>query len=185
VSDDHFLSRWSKRKLAANRGEVAEKPAPPPAGAPSDATPAIAAPAQAQPAEPLPPVESLTAESDFSPFMRPGTDPGVKREALKVLMRDPRFNVMDGLDVYIDDYSKPDPIPAEWMSQLSQLARLGDYRPPEAEIAEKGENAPAPAQIESKPEPEQTVAEVPSDERSDEPSDTVNKGDGGTKVQQS
>ena len=30
---------------------------------------------------------------------------------MKKLFTDPHFNVMDGLDTYIDDYRKPDPIP--------------------------------------------------------------------------
>ena len=30
---------------------------------------------------------------------------------MKKLFSDPHFNVMDGLDTYIDDYGKPDPIP--------------------------------------------------------------------------
>ena len=60
---------------------------------------------------PLPPVESLTPESDFTPFMKPEVDGETRREALKTLFDDPRFNVMDGMDVYVDDYSKPDPDP--------------------------------------------------------------------------
>ena len=86
--------------------------------------------AEAEPPEPLPPVESLTPESDFTPFMRPGVDPATKRAALRVLVRDPRFNVMDGLDVYIDDYTKPDPLPEGWLEKLNQVAHLGHYQPP-------------------------------------------------------
>jgi hypothetical protein len=33
--------------------------------------------------------------------MQPGVDPALKRQALRTLVRDPRFNVMDGLDIYI------------------------------------------------------------------------------------
>jgi hypothetical protein len=127
VSDD-FLSRWSRRKVAARKGDLAE-PAPP-APQSEREPPAERAQSEAEsapPAEPLPPIESLTAESDFSPFMRPEVDAGTRREALKVLLRDPRFNVMDGLDVYIDDYSKPDPLPAEWLGQLNQMKHLGHY----------------------------------------------------------
>ena len=50
----------------------------------------------------LPPVDTLTIESDFTKFMRPGVDEVQKRGALKKLFSDPRFNVMDGLDTYID-----------------------------------------------------------------------------------
>ena len=63
-------------------------------------------------------------------------DPGVRREALKVLLRDPRFNVMDGLDVYIDDYSKPDPLPPEWLAQMNQMKHLGHYIEKVLEVTE-------------------------------------------------
>src|SRR5437899_8498343 len=39
-------------------------------------------------------------------------------------LHDPHFNVMDGLDTYIDDYSKPDPIPEEMLKSLKQANRL-------------------------------------------------------------
>src|SRR5262245_1650512 len=116
MADEPFLSRWSKRKTEARAGKRPEEPAPEPARVHAAAQPP-GAPA-AEPAAPLPPVESLTPESDFTGFMKPEVDESVKREALKTLFTDPRFNVMDGLDVYIDDYSKPDPLPPEWLGQL-------------------------------------------------------------------
>ena len=57
------------------------------------------------------PVESLTHDSDFSAFLQPQVEEALKRAALKKLFCDPRFNVMDGLDTYIGDYTQPDPIP--------------------------------------------------------------------------
>ena len=65
-----------------------------------------------------PPVESLTFDSEFAQFLKPDVDETIKRAALRKLLRDPRFNVMDGLDTYIDDYTKADPIPAELLKQL-------------------------------------------------------------------
>lgn len=66
----------------------------------------------------LPPLESLTPESDFRPFMRAGTDSATRNAALKRLFADPQFNVMDGLDVYIDDYGKTEPIPPALLGRL-------------------------------------------------------------------
>ena len=43
--------------------------------------------------------------------------------ALKKLFSDPHFNVMDGLDTYIDDYGKPDPIPPSMLRAHSQNRR--------------------------------------------------------------
>lgn len=76
----------------------------------------------------LAPLESLSFESDFGAFMRAKVDEGVRRAALKKLFSDPRFNIMDGLDVYIDDYSKEDPIPPGMLAQL-QHARTTLFGP--------------------------------------------------------
>ena len=65
-------------------------------------------------------MESLTFESDFTAFLRPEVDDKLKRAALKQLFRDPRFNVMDGLDTYIDDYTKADPIAPDVLADLLQ-----------------------------------------------------------------
>ena len=114
------FSRWSRRKLEG----AAEKPAPAPTSshAAAAAPPLATASGASVPSAPveLPPVESLTFESDFTAFLRPGVDDKVKRAALKQLFRDPRFNVMDGLDTYIDDYTKADPIPPDMLADLLQ-----------------------------------------------------------------
>lgn len=123
----NFLSRWSRRKLektgAAPVQPQAEAPASPdvPAGQPAGTgTEPVAEIAAEGTAEPLPSVDSLTPASDFTPFMRSTVDPDVKTAALKQLFKDPHFNVMDGLDTYIEDYSIPDPIPDAMMKTLYQ-----------------------------------------------------------------
>jgi hypothetical protein len=148
--DGFSLKRWSRRKLEAAR--TAESPLDPgPSAVPiATAVPdaptgaAVTLPPAPVPAAPtaLPPVESLTIDSDFTAFFQPKVDESLKRIALKKLFADPHFNVMDGLDVYIDDYSKSIPIPPEILEQLVSLrlimnppAAPGD-RPPEAGAAE-------------------------------------------------
>jgi hypothetical protein len=147
------LRRWSRRKHAAARDERLPSPAAPPAhGAPARADDAVlrengaSAPAPLTGAPPapipahespaLPPVDSLTFESDFTPFMRKDVDDGVRRSALRKLLRDPRFNVMDGLDVDIDDYSKPSPIEPELVRTLAQARYLFD--PPKTRVNAEG-----------------------------------------------
>lgn len=100
---EEFLSRWSRRKREAREAPPAAAPARPPE-------------AEAPPV--LPPLETLTPDSDFSGFLHPKVDDKLRRAALKKLFSDPHFNVMDGLDVYIDDYSKDDPIPEAMMKEL-------------------------------------------------------------------
>ena len=95
----------------------------------------------------LPPVESLTIESDFSPFFQPKVPEELRRKAVKKLFADPHFNVMDGLDTYIDDYSKPDPILPGMLRQINhayELLGFGDEdRKAAAEACRPGER-PAP-----------------------------------------
>jgi hypothetical protein len=86
-------------------------------------------PAQvSEPAEsvgpPLPKIEELTLESDFRGFFHPKVDENVRRAALRKLFSDPHFNVMDGLDVYIEDYSISEPIPAAMLAGLKQAKRI-------------------------------------------------------------
>ena len=140
------LNRWSRRKHEAARAtQTPAEPAPAPPELPVATPAAAAAPAvqaTAMPAEPpLPPVESLTLASDFKPFLSAKVDESVKREALRKLFTDPHFNVMDGLDIYIDDYNKPDPIPPEMLRQLTS-ARFLKLFDDEEEEAKKGEAEP-------------------------------------------
>lgn len=132
--DETFLGRWSRRKQEKPEAVVAENHAiaqsrasaesiaPTPPGTPQ-APPATAAPMPV-PAD-LPTLESLTPEADFSRFMRPDVPPHMKTAALKKLFTDPRFNIMDGLDTYIDDYTKADPIPESMLRELVQSKMLG------------------------------------------------------------
>ena len=77
-------------------------------------------------AAPLPPVDSLTFDSDFSAFMQPKIAEETKRAALRKLFSDPSFNVMDGLDIYVGDYTQSDPMPSGMLDKL--VCRLRDAR---------------------------------------------------------
>ncbi|MGH8686716.1 MAG: DUF3306 domain-containing protein [Burkholderiales bacterium] len=111
---EDFLRRWSRRKQ-----DAAAAPAP-----------------AAQAAPPLPAIDSLTFDSDFKAFMHAKVDAGVRRAALKKLFADPRFNIMDRLDVYIDDYSKDDPIPPAMLAELQRARSKLPGRDPEKAPAE-------------------------------------------------
>jgi hypothetical protein len=151
------LRRWSARKHAAAREATPAPPLanePPMPAAPAGAATPDTLPSSglAAPSSPLPPVESLTSESDFVPFMQGGVDETLKRSALKKLFSDPHFNVMDGLDVYIDDYSKPDPIEPELIRQLAQSRYIFD--PPPTHVNDQGF-------VEDTPKPELSAAGPP------------------------
>jgi hypothetical protein len=120
---DGFLSRWSKRK-AAKLEDLTEKPTET-AQAPTP----IAPEAQAQPPATLEDVEKIDRfDPDFSSFMKPDVDPTVQQAALKKMFTDPHFNVMDGLDIYIGDYSKPDPLPPGMLERMVQSDMLQLFR---------------------------------------------------------
>ena len=51
--------------------------------------------------------------------MGQGVAPEVKNAAMKKLFADPHFNVMDRMDIYIDDYSQPDPLPLAMLRQMN------------------------------------------------------------------
>jgi hypothetical protein len=100
-----FLSRWSRLKREGGPATAA-------AGAEA-ATPA-----------PLPALDTLNFDADFSGFLRQEVEEAVKRVALKKLFHSGPFNVMDGLDTYIDDYSIEDPIDAATVRGLAQARGL-------------------------------------------------------------
>ena len=75
----------------------------------------------------------------------------VRRAALKKLFSDPHFNVMDGLDVYIDDYSKTEPIPAAMLAGLRQAQNIFQWAKEDAE-ARAGQSCRGGAVTAGKPE---------------------------------
>jgi len=133
---DGFLGRWSRRKQDVREGKPVEEP-PPPAPAPAMAAQIaapvpVSAPAEAAPAsEPPPPTladaQALTPASDFKPFVSRAVSPEVRNLAMKKLFADPHFNVMDGLDIYIDDYTQPDPLPAGMLRQMASAHAMGFF----------------------------------------------------------
>lgn len=109
--------------------------------APADAD-APAQPANAPAPLGLDDVRRLTPDADFRPFVARDVAPEVRNAAFKKLFADPKFNVMDGLDIYIDDYSQPDPLPASLARQLVSARSLGLFD--DAPTAAPAANAPAP-----------------------------------------
>lgn len=128
AAEDGFFSRWSRRKAESRPPAAPVVPAvavsvPPPVvhaeAAPVRVEPQ---PTVATPSAPdlptLADVAALTPEADFSRFVARGVSTQVRNAAMKKLFADPRFNVMDGLDIYIDDYSIPSPIEPEVVAEM-------------------------------------------------------------------
>jgi hypothetical protein len=144
VNDDGFLGRWSRRKALARQGQSApDEPERAPAAhatvtrstatvpekfasnqPPGGDSRALAAPeTEAKPLT-LDDVKALTLDADFKPFVARSVAPEVRNAAFRKLFSDPHFNVMDGLDIYIDDYSKPEPMPTSVLKQLASARFL-------------------------------------------------------------
>ena len=150
---------------------IPSRAAPAPSGLVADpaALPGSAGPIEpAAPAAPPPTLQDaqqLTSASDFRPFVARAVAPEVRNAAFKQLFSDPHFNLMDGLDIYIDDYSKPDPLPLALARELlkahfpSQPAVTGSASA--AAAAPDAATAPASgaavASASARPEPETPV----------------------------
>jgi hypothetical protein len=151
---DGFLSRWSQRKARVRSGvtdaeapsssalladaRIATRIEPPVASAAASALDAGTRPPPQISSPPLPTMDDvalLTRDSDYSRFIGAGVDPGVSNAAMKKLFSDPHYNVMDGLDTYIDDYGRPDPIPLSMLRRMSQSKALGLFAADEAQDA--------------------------------------------------
>lgn len=137
-----FLSRWSRRKQAAVRGE--ELPPLPEAAAPvepapilAETSPAVAREAAAPEPEPqpeecaapepefdvasLPPIESLDASSDFTVFLRRGVPEGLRNAALRrAWVADPLIRDHMGSLDYAWDFNTPGGLPNGFASTLGE-----------------------------------------------------------------
>ncbi len=111
MSDEAFLSRWSRLKRAS---ATPPDPAPPTTEPPVTAAlvetdgdaPPVPMDEAADPLADLPSVEDLTAESDFTPFLRADVPEDLHRQALRKLWTsDPVYANDDGLKDYADDYT--------------------------------------------------------------------------------
>ncbi len=131
-----FLGRWSKRKAGIEPDSVEKK-----VEAPKELSPAPAVEKTEDEAPPLPTLDDVAKidrfDPDFSAFMKPDVDPAVQQAALKKMFTDPHFNIMDGLDIYIDDYSKPDPLPPGMLERMVQSDMLNLFSKSSEESAKE------------------------------------------------
>jgi hypothetical protein len=177
---DGFLARWSRRKVHA-------RTATPSAPASTQGVTVGPAEAGAVGREPdrkdptdadMPPLESLTAESDYSGFLSRGVSEGLRRKALSRLFRSPAFNVVDGLDDYAEDFRSfaalGDIVTADMRHRMEQQARRlvdGAGEPVAGELKAERDSPPERADIAERQD--QRVARMTDADRSPpEPPDT-------------
>jgi Protein of unknown function (DUF3306) len=185
MSADGFLGRWARRKSDVQQGKpVAEvlPPSPLVDASQGNSLPAAAAPvARAElvpqpelqsdtpppivevPLPTLADVQQLALDGDFKPFMARGVTPEVKNAAMKKLFTDPHYNIMDGLDTYIDDYSVFEPLPESMLRQMASAKFLKLFEEEEPAAAQPTPGIESPnsdaAQNLAKSDAEQNIAQ--------------------------
>lgn len=124
-ASEGFLSRWSRRKDEERRFGDAMPSA-------VEATPLAPAPTEPAeegagrpPAEPaLPPIESLTAESDFTAFIRPDVPAPIQREALRKLWASvPSLAPIEIAETHMADFNAVPTFPDGLKDTLFDAAR--------------------------------------------------------------
>ncbi len=170
MSEGSRLSRWSQRKLAAKKkhggavpepddgtdeairpGEAAvpveaerrELSAP---GQPPKPDVAVAKPEQAEAAmlteADLPSIDALTAQSDYTVFLKQNVPEVLRKAALRKLwVSDPVLANLDGLNDYDDDYTIVTAMTMDDTSYKIGRGLLGDEQKPELEAETDSENA--------------------------------------------
>ena len=110
MSDENFLARWSRRKREtvvdpAPQIESAEPPNPAPA-------PAVAPEKDEVDLSSLPPLESITGETDITAFLRKGIPQDLSRAALRRAWEtDPAIRDFIGLAENAWDFNDPNAMP--------------------------------------------------------------------------
>ncbi|MDH4149324.1 MAG: DUF3306 domain-containing protein [Betaproteobacteria bacterium] len=135
---EEFMSRWSRRKQQARAEEQLPQPIEPKV-ADSDKAPV------------LPNVEDLGMDSDYRDFFHPKVKETVRRAALKKLFSDPHFSVVDGMDIYMDDYSIAEELPAAMAAGLKQTQNILGWAKEDREAEAERERVAANLAAEQQP----------------------------------
>jgi uncharacterized protein DUF3306 len=183
---DNFLARWSRRKDSARIAETAtprEKrggAAPVlPEEAPEDQLPALVTgderaltEEEQELVDGLPDIETLDAESDFTPFMQSKVPEFLRRRALQALWRsNPLLANVDGLVDYGEDFTDS----AMVIEGMQTAYRVGKGFMTDEELAENAREDEAGADgadAENEPDDEEEARRLAAAERAETGADT-------------
>jgi hypothetical protein len=176
---ENFIARWSRRKReAAEEAEAATPPAPASGEADeithaggNERTAEAAPPVPSDASEPptseldwskLPPLETITAESDIRAFLAPGVPPELTRAALRrAWAADPRIRDFVGLADYDWDFNTPGAIAGFGSLEMTDELRRQIVQMVGSSLEQDGLDKPAPTLTEAQGErsPIETVIE--------------------------
>ena len=185
---ESVLSRWSRRKLEAERAAVIEDEAPARNEDAAAVTPAADTLAEEQ--KPLtdadmPAIDTLDADSDFSGFMSPGVSDELRNLALRKLFSAPVFNIRDGLDEYDEDYTSFEKLGDIVTADMKHQAEVQQQKLREALLQESDAVAEAePDEVEEiEAMDDEDEAEIDAVEEADEPQQVASLSPGGSKAE--
>jgi hypothetical protein len=156
-----FLDRWSQRKR-----EDEARATPPTQGL---APAAVEAPPETRPEAvaieltdaDMPPLESLEEDSDYSGFLSPKVSEALRKAALRKLFSQSRFNAVDGLDDYAEDYTRFEPLGNVVTHEMRRMLERARKALEEGSAA-KPEAPPVAAEADSGADREQAEGAVES-----------------------
>ena len=141
MANEDFLHRWSRRKHEAQQLPAAEP------GVSSDSD--VSIDGLLTDAD-MPPLDTLTEDSDYSGFLSPKVSEALRQQALRQLFRSPGFNVRDGLDDYDDDFTAfaklGDVVTSDMKHQVQMEARRLQQRVEQELAASQEEGVPVSAE---------------------------------------
>ncbi len=117
MNDEDFLSRWSRRKHAAEEASPEPLPPAPVSNLPKEEDAGSAAASEAESAgeldlSALPPLDSITSTTDVTAFLRKGVPQALTREALRrAWLADPAIRDFVGLAENAWDFNDPNAMP--------------------------------------------------------------------------
>lgn len=164
MSDEEFLKRWSRRKQEAKAAEI------PPVAAQELPQPAVTTEPEIDLSK-LPPIDSITAATDISEFLRKGIPAELSRAALRrAWAADPAIRDFVGLAENAWDFTDPNAMPGFGAlkgtpEQISVMVDrvIGGVRDAAEKLVDSPGNEPVPAKPDEEPRIEAADAALESE----------------------
>lgn len=141
-TEQGILKRWSKRKLrsggAVEDGEPARESEPESIPDADDVVPPQEGRAPDEPVktdEDMPDLDSIDEATNMSDFFSPGVSEQLRNQALRRLFRMSKFNVVDGLDDYNENFRNFAPLGDMVTSDMRHRLEMDEQRRQEESAA--------------------------------------------------